>query len=131
MKNSHTDRPNFIKSAAAFTGAMAGLSLLPNNSWANPPATELDFLLDDKANTIGALAFPLAATDAFYHEQTFKSLEWGKWDKSAEDKFGAAMELGDTGRKKIKGNTEHESHHLGQINLLKSRLPGAKSDNNG
>jgi hypothetical protein len=241
MKNAHTHRRNFLKSAAAFTGAMAGLSLLPNTGWANaftgapgnnapannasaikppvPPANDvniigpkegyspqigtlvsmmdwlrpqvinsiksltveqLDFLLDDKANTIGALTFHLAATDAFYHEHTFKGLEWGKWDKSVEDKFGAAMELGDAGRKKIKGNnadfyinvlqetrestlaefkkrddkwllavdekwywgptnnyckwfhvTEHESHHLGQINLLKSRLPGAKSANNG
>jgi hypothetical protein len=241
MKNTPTGRRNFIQSAAAFTGALAGLSVLPNTAWAAPvnpeaaatstlppgptikapapPATDLniigpkegyspqigtlvsmmawlrpqvinsikglsveqlDFLLDDKANTIGALAFHLAATDAFYHEHTFKGLEWGKWDQSISEKFGAAMELGDAGRKKIKGNnadfylnvlqetrentlaefkkrddnwlmsvdqkwywgptnnyckwfhvTEHESHHLGQINLLKSRLPGAKSANNG
>ncbi|HVU99631.1 MAG TPA: DinB family protein [Puia sp.] len=145
------------------------------NSIKSLSVEQLDFLLDDKANTIGALAFHLAATDAFYHEHTFKGIEWGKWDKAVEDKFGAAMELGDAGRKKIKGNnadfyinilqqtrestlaefkkrddkwllavdekwywgptnnyckwfhvTEHESHHLGQINLLKSRLPGAQ-----
>jgi hypothetical protein len=236
MKNTHTGRRAFIKTATAFTGAMAGLSLLPNTGWGNPltgapgnaispggfvPASpgdlnligpkegysphigtlvsmmawlrpqvissikglsveQLDFLLDDKANTIGALAFHLAATDAFYHEHTFKGISWGKWDQSVTDKFGAAMELGDAGRKKIKGNnagfyldvlqetrestlaefkkrddkwlltadekwywgptnnyckwfhvTEHESHHLGQINLLKSRVPGAKSTNNG
>jgi uncharacterized damage-inducible protein DinB len=241
MKKTPTGRRDFIRSATALTGAMAGLSLLPNVSWGNTlvsaPATnapganapgiktpapfandqniigpkegyspqigtlvsmmawlrpqvinsikslsveQLDFLLDDKANTIGALAFHLAATDAFYHEHTLKGIEWGKWDKSVEDKFGAAMELGDAGRKKIKGNnagfyidmlqqtrestlaefkkrddkwllavdekwywgptnnyckwfhvTEHESHHLGQINLLKSRLPGAKSNSNG
>src|ERR1700751_376779 len=29
---------------------------------------QLDFLLDEKANTIGALLYHLAATDAFYHE---------------------------------------------------------------
>jgi uncharacterized damage-inducible protein DinB len=241
MKQTPTGRRNFLRSATAFTGAIAGLSLLPNTSWANPfvsaikapanphaannpPGTkapandlniigpkegyspqigtlvsmmawlrpqvinsiksltveQLDFLLDEKANTIGALAFHLAATDAFYHEHTFKGLEWGKWDKSVDDKFGTAMELGDEGRKKIKGNnadfyinilqetrertltefkkrddkwllsvdekwfwgptnnyckwfhvTEHESHHLGQINLVKSRVPGAKSTSNG
>lgn len=240
MKNNYTGRRNFIKSATALTGAMAGLSFLPaavqaaanaadtpgnptriipppaplgnpaNDqniigpkegyspqigtlvsmmAWLRPQVInsikslsveQLDFLLDDKANTIGALAFHLSATDAFYHEHTFKNLEWGKWDQSVNDKFGTAMELGDEGRKKIKGNnaqfyidllqqtrestlaefkkrddkwlmtvdekwywgptnnyckwfhvTEHESHHLGQMNLLKSRLPGAKSTNNG
>src|SRR6266568_2647854 len=35
---------------------------------------QLDFLLDDKANTIGALLYHLAATDAFYHEHTFKGI---------------------------------------------------------
>ena len=137
---------------------------------------QLDFLLDDKANTIGALLNHLAATDAFYHEHTFTGVEWGKWAPAVEEKYGAAMELGDAGRKKIKGNNvdyyldllqqtrkstlaefrkrddkwlssvdekwpwgptnnyckwfhvcEHESHHLGQINLLKSRVPGAKA----
>jgi hypothetical protein len=140
---------------------------------------QLDFLLDDKANTIGALLNHLAATDAFYHEHTFKGVEWGKWDPAVAEKFNAAMELGDAGRKKIKGNDvayyldllqqtrestlaefrkrddkwlmsvdekwfwgptnnyckwfhvcEHESHHLGQINLLKSRLPGTKTNAN-
>ena len=65
---------------------------------------QLDFLLDDKANTIGALLFHLCATDAFYHEHTFKGVEWGKWDDSVQKKFGVAMELGDEGRKNIKGN---------------------------
>jgi len=136
---------------------------------------QLDFLLDEKANTIGALLYHLAATDAFYHEHTFKGLAWEKWDASVTEKYGVAMELGDAARKKIKGNNidfyldllqqsrestlaefrkrddkwlmavdekwywgptnnyckwfhvcEHESHHLGQINMLKSRVPAAK-----
>jgi hypothetical protein len=66
---------------------------------------QLDWLLDDKANTIGALLFHLCATDAFYHEHTFKGVEWGKWDDSVQKKFGTAMELGDAGRKNIKGNS--------------------------
>lgn len=222
-------RRNFLRSAAAFAGGIAGLSLLSPPAMAgnldgNPSADrstandtniigpkegyspqigtlvsmmawlrpqivgsvksmtqeQLDFLLDDKANTIGALLYHLAATDAFYHEHTFKGLAWGKWDAAVNEKYGVAMELGDEGRKKIKGNNvdfylnllqetrentlaefrkrddkwlmtvdekwywgptnnyckwfhvcEHESHHLGQINLLKSRVPGAKSSGNG
>lgn len=136
---------------------------------------QLDFLLDDKANTIGALLYHLAATDAFYHEHTFKGVKWDSWDEGVKKKFGVAMELGEEGRKTIKGHNidfyldllketrestlaefkkrddawlmsvdtkwywgptnnyckwfhvcEHESHHLGQIAFLKSRLPGAK-----
>ena len=133
---------------------------------------QLDFLLDDKANTIGALLFHLAATDAFYHEHTFKGVKWGGWDESVEKKFGLAMELGEPARKSIRGNNldfylnllhetrentlaafrkkddnwlmsvddswswgptnnyckwfhvcEHESHHQGQMALIKSRIP--------
>ncbi|HEV9037078.1 MAG TPA: DinB family protein [Puia sp.] len=230
MKKSFTGRRDFIRTAAAFTGGFAGLSLLPSATMAGqqsgdgfvPPPSgpaaddiniigpkegysphigtlvsmmawlrpqvigsvkdltteQLDFLIDDKANTIGALLNHLAATDAFYHEHTFTGVEWGKWDPAVTEKFGAAMELGDEGRKKIKGHDvkyyldllwqtrastltefkkhddkwlmtvddkwpwgptnnyckwfhvcEHESHHLGQINLLKSRVPGVKSSN--
>ena len=120
----------------------------------------------------------LCATDAFYHEHTFKGVAWGKWDDAVQKKFGVAMALGDEGRKTIKGNSldfylnllnetrestlaefrkrddawlmtidkawpwgptnnlckwfhvcEHESHHTGQISLLKSRAPGAKAEN--
>lgn len=65
---------------------------------------QLDFLLDDKANRIGALLYHLAATDAFYHEHTFKGVDWGKWDSGVQQKFGVAMELGDPARKAIRGN---------------------------
>src|ERR1700728_2848541 len=56
---------------------------------------QLDWLMDNKANTIGALLFHLCATDAFYHEHTFKGVAWGKWDDAVQKKFGVAMELGD------------------------------------
>jgi uncharacterized damage-inducible protein DinB len=137
---------------------------------------QLDYLLDNKANTIGALLFHLASTDAFYHEHTFKGIAWGSWEASVEKKFGVAMELGEPARQSIKGNSldfyltllnetrestlaefrkrddhwlmtvdktwgwgptniyckwfhvcEHESHHQGQIALLKSRVPGIKT----
>ena len=137
---------------------------------------QLDFLLDEKANTIGALLYHLAATDAFYHENTFKGVAWGKFDPAVTKKFDTAMKLGPTARNTIKGNNldfylgllqetregtlaefrqrgdewllsvdnswpwgptnrfckwfhvcEHESHHTGQIALIKARLPGAKA----
>jgi len=66
---------------------------------------DLDFLLDDKANTIGAMLYRLAATDTFYHLHTFQGIAWGKWDDSYSKKWGVAMALGEPARKTIKGNT--------------------------
>jgi Protein of unknown function (DUF664) len=137
---------------------------------------QLDFLLDDKANSIGALLYHLAALDAIFNEITFKGVEWRKWDDSFAKKYEVAMNLGDPARKAIKGNSldfymsllqetrettlaefkkrddqwmmivdktwawgptnnyckwfhvcEHESHHQGQIALIKTRVPGIKS----
>src|ERR1700730_17128193 len=51
---------------------------------------QLDYLLDNKANTIGALLFHLSATDAFYHEHTFKGVAWGAFEASVGKKFGVA-----------------------------------------
>ena len=65
---------------------------------------QLDFLLDDKANRIGAMLNHLAATDALYHEHVFKGVEWGKWDSGVQQKWGVAMALGDPARQAIKGN---------------------------
>jgi uncharacterized damage-inducible protein DinB len=62
---------------------------------------QLDFLLDEKANTIGALLMHLAATEKYYQVNTFE----GRQDLNAEEKklWNAASELGDAGRKEIKG----------------------------
>jgi uncharacterized damage-inducible protein DinB len=63
---------------------------------------ELDYLVDPQSNTIGALLLHLAATDVIYQDLTFNRLD----DFSPENKkkFGIAMELGDEGRKQIKGH---------------------------
>lgn len=63
---------------------------------------ELDYLHDPKSNTIGAMLLHLAATEAFYRANTFE----GRQDYNEEEKakWGAAMSLGENGRKTIKGN---------------------------
>lgn len=66
---------------------------------------ELDYQHDDKSNTIGAMLFHLAATERFYQIHTFEGKKWGDWSSADSDRFGIAMELGDEGRKKIKGNS--------------------------
>jgi hypothetical protein len=137
---------------------------------------DLDFLLDAKANRIGALLMHLAAVEAFYQVNTFDGLSEERMPEEFKKKWGIPMDLGDPARAAIKNNsldyylnllnatrektlaefrkrddkwlmavdktwgwgptnnyckwfhvTEHEANHNGQIKLLKSRLPGAKS----
>lgn len=150
----------------AVTGAVKGMSV-----------ADLDHLFDARANSIGALLLHLAATETYYQMNTFEGMEWDSWPAAVKEKWDPAMNLGDAGRKTIKGHPldfylealrtarektlaefkkrddawfmavdkswgwgptnnfckwfhvcEHESHHAGQIDLLKKRLPGAKPD---
>jgi uncharacterized damage-inducible protein DinB len=136
---------------------------------------DLDYLFDANANTIGALMLHLAATETYYGMNTFGGMKWGSWSDDVKKKWDSAMDLGDAGRKDIKGHDreyyvgilnevrektlaefrkkddawfmaankdqdwglannlakwfhvcEHESHHCGQIAMLRKRLPGAK-----
>jgi hypothetical protein len=137
---------------------------------------DLDWLFDANANTIGALMLHLAATETYYGMNTFDGMKWGSWSDEIKKKWDAAMDLGDAGRKMIKGHDreyyvgilaevrektlaefrkkddawfmaankdpdwggqvnnlakwfhvcEHESHHCGQIAMLRKRIPGAK-----
>ncbi len=40
---------------------------------------QLDFQIDDKSNSIGAMLLHLAATERYYQLNTFDELEWGTW----------------------------------------------------
>jgi len=65
---------------------------------------DLDYLIDPKANTIGALMLHLAATETYYQLNTFDGKKWGAWPDSVKQQWDAAMNLGDAGRKTIKGH---------------------------
>lgn len=65
---------------------------------------DLDVLFDANANTIGALMLHLAATETYYGLHTFDGMKWGSWPDEVKKKWDAAMELGDAGRKSIKGH---------------------------
>lgn len=63
---------------------------------------ELDFQMDARSNSIGALMLHLAATDVVYQDLTFYGLKG--FSGANKKKWGVAMELGEEGRKQIKGN---------------------------
>jgi hypothetical protein len=65
---------------------------------------DLDVLFDANANTIGALMLHLAATETYYQMNTFDGTKWGSWSDELKKKWDAAMNLGDAGRKTIKGH---------------------------
>ena len=66
--------------------------------------TDLDVLFDANANAIGALMLHLAATEVYYGMHTFDGMKWDSWSADVKKKWDAAMELGDAGRKTIKGH---------------------------
>lgn len=67
----------------------------------NLTTPQLDFLLDEKANSIGALLLHIASTDYF-----FRVLSFEKRELTAEEdsEWAPASYLGEQGREHIKGN---------------------------
>jgi hypothetical protein len=65
---------------------------------------DLDVLFDKNANAIGALMLHLAAAETYYQINTFEGKKWGWWPDSVKQKWDPAMNLGDEGRKTIKGH---------------------------
>jgi uncharacterized damage-inducible protein DinB len=62
---------------------------------------QLDFLIDAKANTIGALLLHLGATDKWYQINSFEGRD--EFNDS-EKMWNVAMNLGEESRKQIKGH---------------------------
>lgn len=65
---------------------------------------DLDVLFDQNANTIGALMLHLAATENYYRMNTFDGMKWDSWSETIKQQWDPAMNLGDAGRKTIKGH---------------------------
>jgi len=65
---------------------------------------EVDFLLDDNSNTIGAMLMHLAATERFYQIDSFSGIPKSELNFGVEESiWNAASNLGDAGRKAFKG----------------------------
>ena len=59
-----------------------------------------DFLLDDKANSPGAIIYHLAATEAYYQVYTF---EGRGFNAEEREQWNTALNLGDKARQEFKG----------------------------
>ncbi|MDO9375536.1 MAG: DUF664 domain-containing protein, partial [Ferruginibacter sp.] len=78
---------------------------------------DLDHLLDANANSIGAMLLHLAATETFYQANTFEGR--GDFNEAEKKQFGAAMSLGDEGRKVIKGHDLN--YYLDQLKEVREK----------
>ena len=70
----------------------------------NLSVEQLDFQIDDKSNSIGAMLYHLAATEKYYQLNTFDNIPWGEWGQEIKDEWDVPMSLGADAREIIKGN---------------------------
>ena len=84
---------------------MAWMRMVMLESVTGMSQKDLDYLLDEKANTIGALLMHLAATDRIYQLNTFEGNSLKELPAAYKEKWAVAMELGEPARKAIKGNS--------------------------
>lgn len=66
--------------------------------------SDLDYLLDDQANSVGAMLWHLAATERYYQIHSFEGRKWGNWDPVDMAQWNVASRLGEEARNTIKGN---------------------------
>ncbi|MBW5446526.1 DUF664 domain-containing protein [Cohnella sp. CFH 77786] len=77
---------------------------------------QLDYLIDGESNSIGALLLHFAAVEYAYQVSTFEKRDLNDEEMSH---WGAALDLGDEGRKKIKGNDL--AYYLNQLEAVRKR----------
>jgi Tetratricopeptide repeat len=66
-------KPGFTPEIGTLTSMLAFTRMQVLNSVKGMSQADLDFLFDGKANTIGALLLHLAATDSYYHLNSFRA----------------------------------------------------------
>jgi Protein of unknown function (DUF664) len=98
-------QPGFTPEVGTLTSMMAFTREQVVSNAKGLSQADLDFLLDGKANTIGALLLHLAATETYYQLNTFGGMKWDSWPEEVKKKWDIPMNLGEPARKAIKGNS--------------------------
>jgi Protein of unknown function (DUF664) len=94
----------------------------------NLTTADLDYLIDPNANTIGALMLHLAANETYYQLNTFEGKKWDTWADSVKKQWDPAMNLGDAGRKTIKGHDRDYYLNILQETRAKTLAEFSKRD---
>jgi hypothetical protein len=98
-------KPGFAPEIGTLTSMLAFTRMQVLHNVKGMSLADLDYLLDPKANTIGALLLHLAATESYYGMNTFGGVKWGSWPDDVKKKWDIPMNLGEPARKAIKGNS--------------------------
>jgi len=98
------------------------------NATKNLTAADLDYLIDRNANTIGSFMHDTAATETYYQLNTFEGKKWNTWPDSVKQQWDPAMNLGDAGRKTIKGHDRDYYLNILQETRAKSLAEFRKRD---
>lgn len=98
-------QPGFTPEIGTLTSMMAFTRDQVLNNVKGLSQADLDFLLDPKANTIGALLLHLAATETYYQLSSFGGMKWNSWPEEIKKKWDIPMNLGEPARKSIKGHS--------------------------
>jgi hypothetical protein len=112
-------KPGFTPEIGTLASMMAFTRMQVLHSVKGMSTADLDFLLDAKANTIGALLNHLAATEAYYQANSFDGIAWEKFPDALKQKWDVAMNLGEPARKAIKGNSL--DYYLGLLNKTREK----------
>lgn len=103
---SATQSQNIIKPAKGYSDDIGNMIVMLEDlkgrvtrSVSNLDQEETDFLLDDKANRIGAMIMHLAATEKYYQLYTFENRGFN----GKETDWSVALSLGDPARDILKG----------------------------
>ena len=98
-------RPGYSPQIGTLVSEMTWMRMVLLMSVKGMTQEQLDFLLDGKANTIGALLLHLAATEKLYQLNTFDNVQPAELEKSAAFKeWQVPMNLGEPARKTVKGH---------------------------
>jgi hypothetical protein len=98
-------QPGYSPNVGTLVSMLAFTRMQVLHSVKGMSVADLDWLIDGKANSIGALLKHLAATDAFYHANVFGGFSWEKMPDDVKAKWEVPMNLGDPARKTVKGNS--------------------------
>lgn len=97
-------REGYSDQISILISMMDWMRFIVNRDASNLSQKEVDFLLDDNSNTIGAMLMHLAATERYYQIDTFTDIPKNTFNFGVEEEvWNAASNLGDVGRKIFKG----------------------------
>src|ERR1700683_3694715 len=88
-------KPGYSPQIGTLVSMMTWMRAMVLHSVKGLSQKDLDYLLDSKANSIGALLLHLAATETYYQMNTFEAKAWGVWPDSVKQKWDTSMDLRD------------------------------------